>query len=612
MIFRVVFEEMRSTLPTTSLPQRERWLAVAATSAMLGVVLLNALLRADGRAACVGLWPLCESQWFAPLTRLDWVSIALRAFSVIAWPLLVGNALVAWRAYRKVRWVLWPAWVAFGLLVLQFLFGLLPAQPWLAIGHNLLGLAALALLVVQATVMFQLKRNPRMGDSLIHFDAVSRVAGAAVLAAFVLLGVGAAMVLFGARDACPEWPTCEPTGPLGWLSLAHRLLAVITGLLVLGSVILAWQLRRENASVLVAASLAGAFFAGQGLISAANVLTGFPLRLNSLHAATAVAVWVAVVVLAVLAMQHVKFAPLKVARPVWNFSRPQLRSALADYLALTKPIIMVLLLVTTGAAMIVAGHGWPPLDLFLWTMLGGGLASGGASTLNQVIDHNLDQHMTRTSRRPIAQGRVSVAEGLAYGLILNVLAFYVLSAFVNEAAAFWAMAGSAYYVLGYSILLKKTTVHNIVIGGGAGAIPPLVGWAAVSGGVGLPAFFLFALIFFWTPPHFWALSLLKKNDYARAGVPMMPVVWGEDETRRQIFLYTLVLVALTLLFTPAGVAGIVYLIGAAVLGLAFIALAVRLWRAPGNKSAWQLYKYSSLYLALMFVLLVVDRFYFFA
>lgn len=590
--------------------QRERWLAVAATSVMFGVVLLNALLRADGRAACVGLWPLCENQWFAPLTRLDWVSVALRVASVLAWPLLIGNALVAWRTYRSIRWVLWPAWAAFGLLVVQFLFGLLPIQPLLALGHNLLGQTALALLVVQTTVMFQLRRNPRIGDSLIHFDAVSRVAGMAALAALVLLGLGSAVVLYGARGACLEWPVCEPNTFLGWLSLAHRFIGFITGLLVLGGFIYAWYLRRENGSVLAAASVAAALYAGQALISAANVLNGFPLRLNSLHAGTAVAVWVAVVTFAVLAMQHVKFAPLKVAWPVWNFSRAQLRSAVADYFILTKPIIMVLLLITTGAAMIVAGHDWPPLDLFLWTMLGGGLASGGASVLNQVIDHNLDQHMARTSRRPIAQGRVTVAEGLAYGLILNILSFYTLSTFVNEAAAFWAMVGSAYYVVGYSVLLKKTTVQNIVVGGGAGAIPPLVGWAAVSGGVGLPAFFLFALIFFWTPPHFWALSLLKKNDYARAGVPMMPVVWGEDETRRQIFLYTLILVALTLLFTPAGVAGLVYLIGASVLGVGFIVLAARLWRAPGNKPAWQLYKYSSYYLALMFALLVVDRFYF--
>jgi protoheme IX farnesyltransferase len=590
--------------------QRERWLAVAAASAMFGVVLLNALLRADGRAACVGLWPLCENQWFAPLTRLDWVSATLHSVSVLAWPLLVGNALMAWSKYRAVRWVLWPAWAAFGLLVLQFLFGLLPAQTWLAIGHNLLGQAALALLVLQTTVMFQLQRNPRIGDSLLHFDAVSGVAGAAALAVFVLLGVGGAVVLYGARVACLEWPVCEPTSFLGWLSLTHRLVALIAGLLVLGGFIYAWQLRRENSPVLVAASVTAALYAGQSLISAANVLNGFPLRLNSLHAGTAVAVWVAMVVFAVLAMQHVKFAPLKVARPMWNFSRAQLRSALADYLILTKPIIMVLLLVTTGAAMIVAGHDWPPLDLFLWTMLGGGLASGGASALNQVIDHHLDQHMARTSRRPIAQGRVSVAEGLAYGLILNILSFYTLSTFVNQAAAFWAMAGSAYYVVGYTVLLKKTTVQNIVIGGGAGAIPPLVGWAAVSGGVGLPAFFLFALIFFWTPPHFWALSLLKKNDYARAGVPMMPVVWGEAETRRQIFLYTLVLVALTLLFTPAGVAGVVYLVGATVLGGAFIVLAMRLWRTPDNKTAFRLYKYSSYYLALMFALLVIDRFYF--
>jgi len=280
---------------------------------------------------------------------------------------------------------------------------------------------------------------------------------------------------------------------------------------------------------------------------------------------------------------------------------------MADYFMLTKPIIMVLLLLTTVGAMVVGGHGWPPIDLLLWTVLGGALASGGASTLNQVIDRQLDQHMARTARRPLAAGRIDLGGGLAFGLVLSLASFYVLAVFVNPLAAVLALFGNLYYVLGYSVLLKKSSVQNIVIGGGAGAVPPLVGWAAATGHIGLPALFLFALVFFWTPPHFWALALLKKNDYARAGVPMLPVIWGEDETRRQIVLYTLLVVALSLLLTPARVAGNIYLVSAALLGAGFIFYALLLLQRGGNKVAWQLYKYSSLYLALLFMALVLDR-----
>jgi protoheme IX farnesyltransferase len=258
--------------------------------------------------------------------------------------------------------------------------------------------------------------------------------------------------------------------------------------------------------------------------------------------------------------------------------------------------------------MVVAGHGWPPADLLFWTVLGGGLASGGASTLNQVIDRKLDQNMARTARRPLAAGRIDTGGALAFGLVLSIASFYILAGLVNPLAALLALFGNLYYVLGYSVLLKKSTVNNIVIGGGAGAVPPLVGWAAATGRMDVDALFLFALIFFWTPPHFWALALLKKNDYARAQVPMLPVIWGEVETRRHIVLYTLLVVALSLLLTPARVAGLFYLAAASVLGAGFLAYAIWLWRSGGNKVAWQLYKYSSLYLALIFAALVVDLF----
>jgi protoheme IX farnesyltransferase len=356
----------------------------------------------------------------------------------------------------------------------------------------------------------------------------------------------------------------------------------------------------------ITATVTGALFGGQVLVGAENVLRGFPMFLNGLHIATAAAVWACVVVFAVLAMQYARLSPLKF--PVPQGARVRLRAALADYFVLTKPVIMALLLTTTAAAMVVAGGGWPPLDLFLWTMLGGALAAGGASTLNQVLDRDLDRQMTRTARRPMVAGRVDLAAGLAFGLVLSIASFYVFAVFVNPASALLGLAGHLYYVMGYTIWLKKATVQNIVIGGGAGAIPPLVGWAAATGGINVPALFLFALVFFWTPPHFWALALLKTNDYARAGVPMLPVVVGEVETRRHIFLYTLLVVALSLMLAPARVAGLVYLAAAAVLGLGFILYALRLLRVGTNQSAWRLYRYSSLYLALIFAALVLDRF----
>jgi protoheme IX farnesyltransferase len=604
----------RSALPLNPTLAWFRWLALAAAGAVLAMAVFNGQLRLDGSAACLGYWPLCNGRWLTPLTRFDWFDVAFRAAAASAAPLVIALTVAAWRGYRQVRWVLWPVTLALGLLLIQFLLGLAAPQPAVAVLHAALTHTGLALLTVAAVVAFQLRQHPRIGAALLHFDAVSRTTGAALLAVAGLNILGAAVVAFGARAACLGWPLCTAAGlpgsALGWLNSAHRLAALLAGVLLAGGLWRAWQLRREHTPVVVAGTLAGSFFFGQVLISAANVHYNFPLWLNGLHSATALIVWVAGVAFAVLAFQYVRLAPLRAPVRAWSFDAAQLRAAAADYVSLAKPVIMVLLLITTAAAMVLAGHDWPPLDLFVFTMLGGGLASGGASALNQVIDRDLDRHMARTSRRPIAQGRVSFAEGLAFGLALTVLAYYVLAAFVNQAAAFWAMVGSAYYVVGYSVLLKKTTPQNIVIGGGAGAIPPLVGWAAVSGGVGLPALFLFGLIFFWTPPHFWALSLLKKNDYARAGVPMLPVVVGEAETRRQIVWYTVVLVALTLLFTPARVAGTVYLAGAAVLGLGFLAHTVWLYRAPSNKAAWRLYKYSSYYLALIFALLVVDRFFF--
>ena len=274
---------------------------------------------------------------------------------------------------------------------------------------------------------------------------------------------------------------------------------------------------------------------------------------------------------------------------------------------LTKPIVVLLLLVTTYAGMVIGAQAWPSASLTFWTLLGGFMAAGGSGAINQYIDRYDDGKMQRTQKRPIPSGRLTPAEGLAFGVGLALASFYLMTAFVNFLAALLTLAGIIYYVLLYSILLKKTTVQNIVIGGGAGAIPPLVGWAAATGSLNVPSLFLFAIVFMWTPPHFWALALVRRKDYARAGVPMLPVMRGEKETRWQILLYTLALIGLTLLLPLFGLGGAIYLVGAAVLGAWLLMAAWKVYRLGGNKLAWKMYRYSSMYLAFLFVVLMVDR-----
>lgn len=284
-----------------------------------------------------------------------------------------------------------------------------------------------------------------------------------------------------------------------------------------------------------------------------------------------------------------------------------MKQRLLDYVSLTKPIIVALLLVTTLSAMFVAASDVPPLSLIGWTMLGGALSAGGASALNQYLDRDLDAAMARTARRPLPAGRIEPRHALIFGLALSVLSLAVFLLFVNWTAALLSLAGNLYYVLFYTLWLKRATPHNIVIGGAAGAIPPLVGWAAVTGSVNIAALFLFAIIFYWTPPHFWALALIKRHEYARGHIPMLPVVRGEAETRRQIFLYSLIVVAITLLLTPARVTGLFYLGAAALLGLILLIHAGVLLRGGTNKQAWRMYKYSSYYLGLLFLAMVIDR-----
>jgi protoheme IX farnesyltransferase len=285
-------------------------------------------------------------------------------------------------------------------------------------------------------------------------------------------------------------------------------------------------------------------------------------------------------------------------------------SALAtvrDYISLTKPRIISLLLLTTVATMIVAKGAFPSISTLVWTMLGGYLAAGGAGAINHYIDRDRDARMTRTQGRPLVTGRIEPMHGLVFGIVLGTLATIELAIAVNVLSALLALAGLLGYVVVYTIWLKPLTPQNIVIGGAAGAVPPLVGWAAATGGLQIEALYPFGIVFLWTPPHFWALSLLIKDDYARTGVPMLPVVRGEAATRRQIVVYTAILFAFTLLPVLTGFLGALYAVFAVVLGTAFAVLAVRLLRTPSRAAALRLYLYSLAYLALLFCAMAADR-----
>jgi protoheme IX farnesyltransferase len=284
-----------------------------------------------------------------------------------------------------------------------------------------------------------------------------------------------------------------------------------------------------------------------------------------------------------------------------------IRQRLRDYLTLTKPRIISLLLVTTLAPMVIAARGWPGGWVVLWTMLGGYLMAGGANAINMYMDRDIDARMPRTALRPIPSGRMSPAHVLGFGITLGAAAFALLAGVVNLLSALLALAGLLYYVFIYTRWLKRTSPQNIVIGGAAGAFPPLVGWAAVTGEVSLTAVYMFLIVFFWTPPHFWALALVKQKDYGRVGVPMAPNVWGERETLRQMLFYTGVLIVVTLVPVAYGGLGVVYGVVAALLGAWFLRDVLRLVRASSaTRPAWTLYRSSLLYLALLFAAMMVD------
>ncbi len=444
-------------------------------------------------------------------------------------------------------------------------------------------------------------------------------------ATFALLLVGTYVRAEGAGLAFRDWPLMEgrlvPSfdSPGAAEMFAHRLLAIAVAALVLWMVVRARTMAQRSTGVIRLSSAAGILFVSQILVGGINVITDLAVWPRALHVGMSAAIWAVVVALAVVARRE----PVSTERGDLSEAAHEgveeepvaIRDTITAYYRLTKPRIIVLLLITTVPAMMLAERGVPSLWLMLATLVGGTLAAGAANAINMYLDRDIDEVMRRTRGRPLPAHQVAPERALAFGFWLGAFSFLFLTVTVNMLAATLALAAIAFYVVIYTMWLKRSTTQNIVIGGAAGAAPALIGWAAVTGSLALPAWILFAIVFVWTPPHFWALSLRFSGDYAAAGVPMLPVVKGSQETKRQIFLYALVLFATTLLLAPVANMGPIYTVTAVVLGGVFVYRALLLWRrtdsdsgteSTGSDRSWRLFTYSILYLATLFGAVALD------
>ena len=559
-------------------------------------VVWGGVVRVSGSGLGCPDWPLCHGQFLPGLdtaTRIEWFHRFLGVAGGLSLAWLVAVTIVSHRAQRRVLTLVVAAGV---LYVLQAVLGgvvVLLELPSTAVTAHL---ANAEILLAVLTVLAVEIRWPALASRGRGAPWTALLLAAAV-GTFVLMLTGAYVRGADASTACTTWPFCDdgafPTFGAAAIHMAHRWVAAVVSVVLLAACWQAWRHRREAPGLgALAASTAVAFIA-QIAVGAANPLSGFSPWALGAHPALASLVWCLTVALTVVA---------------WRPALPS-RELVSDMVALTKPAIMSLLLLTAIGAMFLAARGVPPFSLLAATLVGGAAASGGASALNHYFDRDIDELMRRTRRRPLPAHRVPDEWAIGLGIVLNIIAFAVLAVFANILAAALAMTGTLFYILVYTLWLKRSTVQNIVIGGAAGAIPPLVGWAAVTGSLDLSAWLLFAIIFFWTPAHFWALALLISDDYKRAGIPMLPVVRGEEATTWGIFTYALSLVPLSLLLFLGGGLGPLYLVAAVGLGLVFVGWSVRLLRAAAARRraiARGLYVYSLLYLALLFVAIMVD------
>ena len=600
-----------------------RFRTLAAATAVTTIVLfaVGGLVRGTGSGLGCDTWPTCfPGQLFPAGTIHSLIEFSHRFLVFVSSILVVATAFFAWRDYRPVKALLWPALAAvplvFGQAVLGGIVVKTELNPWWVTAHFAVALAFVADVTFVAATAFMLDRRREDEDP-------ARDRGFARLAVWTTVGTGALLLVGtyvrakGAGLAFTDWPLMDgklvpALGGARTAMFAHRVLAALVFVLVLYVLVRARTMAPRSRTLVRLSTVAASLFVAQIVVGAAQVWTHLRPWAVVLHVALSVLIWATLVTLATVACGiGVRVGPDTVPGDVEpaeeaTTHEPSYKDRVQAYYRLTKPEIIFLLLVTTVPAMFLAARAVPSAWLILATLVGGTLAAGSANAINQYLDRDIDEMMRRTRRRPLPSAAVTPERALRFGFFLGAVSFFFLAITVNVLAAELALSAIAFYVFVYTMWLKRTTTQNIVIGGAAGAVPALVGWAAVTGSLAAPAWILFAIVFVWTPPHFWALAMRYRGDYAAAGVPMLPVVKGELETRRQIFLYALVLFGVTLLLVPVAHMGLVYVATAVGLGGAFVYRALRLWRTGDPARSWGLFKFSIWYLAALFGAVAVD------
>ncbi len=621
---------MSNTPAAADLRYRKALLGLALAAAIVTVFLisLGSFVRVTGSGLACPDWPLCHGSIIPPFEYHVLIEYSHRLTAAIVGLLVAAMFVVAFLASRAgeepTRRALVPAAITLIVMLTQAGLGgvavITELPPPIVTLHLFLAEAILALLIVTMMAAAPRESPPAEGQGIPYPDARKLYiwAVAAAVLTLVMILSGSYVVAEEATLACGSgfsaWPLCDgaimPSGFDPNIHMGHRWMVVI-GTLVTGFVAyLAWRQKANDRMVSRVGQATFHLLIVQIIVGALVPWTEFHHAARVAHITLASLTWAAAVLLVILAARARANPSLPTpAGASDTMHRTTLWATASDYFWLTKPRVMVLLLLTAFGGMVLAAQGLPPLTVAAAVLLGGALASGGAGAINHGLEGNIDSAMMRTRHRPVASGRVTPRMAIGYGIALNALAFAVLAGGANVLAASITLCGALFYVFVYTLWLKQTTVQNIVIGGAAGAVPPMVGWAAVTGELGLPAVYLFLIIFFWTPPHFWALSLMIKDDYERASVPMMPVVLGEESTRISIFLYTILVNILALLLYISTMSlSAVYLAGAIALGGMFTYYAYRLLREKDRAAALRLYKYSILYLALLFLTIMLDQF----
>jgi protoheme IX farnesyltransferase len=652
----------RALARALSKPETFRRLALATAIATVAVIAAGATVRATGSGLGCPEWPKCFGRWIPPLTYHAIIEYTHRLVGAIDIVLLTLLTVVAVIWHRKRRAVYLATGLAWATILVQAGLGAKVVNsgnsPTLVTFHIATATALLGLLAYIAARSFLDARADASAGAVDVPAVVRRLATASAASVFGLILLGAYVRGEGAGLAFADWPLMNgrlipalDSSPAA-ANFTHRVAAVLVGLVVAAFAVAATRARPRQKAVTAFAHAAMALFLVQAVVGGLQVLTKLDAVPVVLHVVLSSLTWAALIAAVTIARRAgaAQTAPESAALPGGGARRPEpapisggatpilteaaaaqpldaaasrgtpaaapetaapetparLADILRAYLALTKPRIITLLLVTTVPSMVLAARAWPSTWLVLATLGGGTLGAGAANTINMFFDRDIDAVMRRTRSRPLPAHRVEPKRALIFGIVLAVISFVFMVAAISLLAALLTQAAIAFYVFVYTLGLKRTTPQNIVIGGAAGAVPALVGWAAVTGHVGLPAAVLFAIVFFWTPPHFWALAMRHTRDYADAGVPMLPVVAGDRATRRQILVYSVITVATSAALWPVADMGAIYVASAAALGAWLLVHAVRLLRSRDARAPMAMFRFSITYLALLFAAVGVD------